>query len=101
MWFLILSTAATRFIGSVEMDRANKTAAMMPISTTTTVTSTSVKPRLFRVILVSLLCGLYYLLNGRNHIVFAGGSQEKAVVLGSCKYVEIRGDNVVNDSSPF
>jgi hypothetical protein len=78
------------------MDRANTTAAMMPISTTTTVISTNVKPRLFRVILVSLLCGLQSLPSGRNHIIYIGRSQEKAVVLGSCKYVEIRGDNFVS-----
>jgi hypothetical protein len=53
----------------------------MPISTTTTVTSTNVKPRLFRVILVSLLWGLQSLLNGKNLIINKDLSQEKAVVL--------------------
>jgi hypothetical protein len=67
------------------MDRANTIAAMMPISTTTTVTSTNVKPRLFRVILVSLLWGLQSLLNGKNLIINKDLSQEKAVVLDSCE----------------
>jgi hypothetical protein len=37
------------------------------------------------------------LLSGQKNIIFTGGSQEKAVVLGSCKYAEIHGDNAVNN----
>jgi hypothetical protein len=69
---------------------------MMPISTATTVTSTNVKQRLFPFILVSLLCGLQSLPSGRNHIIYIGRSQEKAVVLGSCKYYTIGADNYVS-----
>jgi len=37
------------------------------------------------------------LLSGKNHIIFTGGSQEKAVVLGSCNYYKIEENNVVKN----
>ena len=41
------------------------------------------------------------LVSGKNHIIYIARSQEKAVVLGSCKYVKIGGRRWYQRANPF
>ena len=41
------------------------------------------------------------MVSGRNHIIYNVRSQEKAVVLGSCKYVKIGGRRWYQRANPF
>jgi len=50
---------------------------------------------------VLLRLGVLSLVSGRNHIIYIARSQEKAVVLGSCKYVKIAGRRWYQRADPF